>query len=59
MNKKIWEKPEVKILDVKRDTKNSSNVNCWPPPPPSCSPHKPNKPNKPTKPPGWPWNGHH
>lgn len=56
MNKKIWEKPEVKILDVKRDTKivaycNPSGGNePW-------KPHKPGKPHKPHKPwwPWWPW----
>lgn len=27
MNKKIWEKPEMKILDVKRDTKFVATCN--------------------------------
>lgn len=31
MNKKLWEKPEVKVLDIKKDTKVESF---------SCRPHK-------------------
>lgn len=32
MNQKVWEKPEVKVLDVKRDTKTESIANCRPKP---------------------------
>jgi hypothetical protein len=31
MKKKIWANPEVKILDIKRDTKTENSISCWPP----------------------------